>query len=135
MAINLKSILVPSKITTVEYPGMPGFDVDLAFLSRESLQGLRKKATKNSYKGRQLHEEVNDDLFLELYVDATVKGWKGFTVGHLKQLAPIETAGLQDTDVVEFSKENALDLMKSSSQFDSWVAEIISDLGNFSKTK
>jgi len=95
--ISLKTLLVPSKSVTVEYPGMPGFLIDVCFLSRETLQGIRKKATKTSFKNRQPIEELNDDLFLELYVKASIKGWKGFKLSYLEQLAPVDVSG-EDTD-------------------------------------
>ncbi len=133
--ISLKTLLVPSKTTTVEYPGMEGFDVELCFLSRESLVTIRKKATKITFKNRQPVEEVNDELFLEMYVKATVKGWKGLKISYLEQLAPIDTTGLDANDTLEFSEENALFLMKNSTNFDSFVSENITDLARFSKTK
>ena len=76
-SISLKTLLVPSKSIEVEYPGFPGFKVDVSFLSRETLVGIRKKATKTTFKNRVTSEELNDDLFLQLYVQASVKGWKG----------------------------------------------------------
>ena len=88
--ISLKNILVPSKEVTVEYPGFPGFTVTVAFLSRETLQGIRKKATKTTFKGRTQNEEVNDELFLELYIAASVKNWKGLKLSYLEQLAPVD---------------------------------------------
>lgn len=133
--VSLKSLLVPSKNIEVEYPGMPGFEISLSFLSRETLQTIRKKSTKTSFKNRQPVEELNDDLFLELYVKASVVGWKGLKIRYLEQLAPIDVSGLNPDDELEFSEENALYLMKSSSNFDAFVSEQVTDLGNFSKTK
>lgn len=133
--ISLKSLLVPSKTVTVEYPGMPDFKIELCFLSRESLQTIRKKATKTSFKNRQPVEEVNDELFLELYVKSTVKGWSGLKISYLEQLAPIDATGLNPDDVLEFSEENALFLMKNSTNFDSFVSEKVTDLSNFSLPK
>lgn len=124
---------MPSKKIEVEYPGMPGFEVSLAFLSRETLQTIRKKSTKTSFKNRQPVEELNDELFLELYVKATVLGWKGLKISYLEQLAPIDSSGLDPNDELEFSEENALFLMKNSSNFDAFVSEQVTDLGNFSK--
>ena len=132
--ISLKSLLVPSKAVSVEFPGMPGFVVDLAFLSRETLLNIRKKSTKTTFKNRQPHEEFNEDLFLQLYVDNAVKGWKGFKLSYLEQLAPVDLTDQNPSDELEFTPENALYLMKASSGFDSWVSEQVSDLGNFSKT-
>jgi hypothetical protein len=134
MTLSLKSLLVPSKSVEVEYPGMPGFTVSLAFLSRETLINIRKKSTKTTFKNRQAAEEFNEDLFLQLYVDSAVKGWNGLKLSYLEQLAPVDLAG-QDMDAeLEFTQENALYLMKNSSNFDGFVSEQVSDLGNFSKT-
>jgi len=133
--LSLKTLLVPSKAVEVEYPGMPGFLIDLAFLSRETLLGIRKKSTKTSFKNRQPVEEFNEDLFLQLYVQASVKGWSGFKLSYLEQLAPVDLSDQQDLNKeLEFSEENALFLMKNSSNFDAFVSEQVSDLGNFSKT-
>lgn len=132
MTLSLKSLLVPSKSVEVEYPGMPGFKLQLAFLSRETLLNIRKKSTKTSFKNRQPQEEFNEDLFLQLYVEAAVKGWNGLKLRYLEQLAPVDLAG-QDMDAeLEYTAENALYLMKNSSNFDAFVSEQVSDLGNFS---
>lgn len=131
--LSLKNLLVPSKSLEVEYPGMPDFKVQVAFLSRETLQTIRKKASKTTFKNRQPVEELNDDLFLELYVKSTVKGWSGLKLKYLEQLAPVDISG-QDPDAeLEFSEENALYLMKNSSNFDSFVSEMVTDLGKFSQ--
>ena len=40
--MELKSLLVDSKTTWVEFPGLDGFEVELANLSRKELVNLRK---------------------------------------------------------------------------------------------
>ena len=132
--LSLKTLLVPSKSVQVEYPGFPGFVVDLAFLSRETLLSIRKKSTKTSFKNRQAAEEFNEDLFLQLYVENAVKGWKGFKLSYLEQLAPVDLKGQNMDDELEYTPENALYLMKNSSNFDGFISEQVSDLGNFSTT-
>lgn len=131
MAISLKTLLVPSKEVEVEYPGMPGFKVNVSFLSRETLVNIRKKATKTTFKNRQPQEELNDELFLQLYVQAAVKGWSGLKLHYLEELAPVDLSGQDPEDELEFSDENALFLMKSSANFDAFISEIVTDLGNF----
>jgi hypothetical protein len=135
MSISLKNLLVPSKSLEVEYPGMPDFKVQVAFLSRETLQTIRKKSTKTSFKNRQPVEELNDDLFLELYVKNAIKGWSGLKLKYLEQLVPVD---LTDQDLeaeLEYSEENSLYLMKNSTNFDSFISEQVTDLGNFSANK
>lgn len=130
-SLSLKTLLVPSKTIEVDYPGFPGFKVKVSFLSRESLVNIRKKATKTTFKNRQPVEEVNDDLFLQLYVQASVKDWSGLKLSILEQLAPVDLTGQDPEAELEFSEENALFLMKSSTNFDAFVSESVTDLGNF----
>ena len=54
--MELKSLLLDSKTTWVEFPGLIGFEVELANLSRKELVNLRKKCTINKFnrKTRQI---------------------------------------------------------------------------------
>lgn len=133
--LSLKSLLVPSKAIEVEFPGMPGFVINVAFLSRETLINIRKKATKTTFKNRQPQEELDDELFLKLYVENAVKGWRGLKISYLEQLAPVDVSTLDPNSELGYTSENALYLMKNSTNFDSFVSEQVSDLGNFSKNK
>jgi hypothetical protein len=131
--LSLKSLLVPSKTIEVDFPGFDGFKVQLSFLSRDTLVNIRKKATKVVFKNRQPSEELNDELFLELYVKASIKGWAGLKLGYVEQLAPIDLGGNDPEMTLEYTEENALFLMKNSSNFDAWISEQVTDLGNFQK--
>lgn len=133
--VSLKTLLVPSKEVDVEYPGFPGFVISVSFLSRETLQTIRKKSTKTTFKNRQPVEELNDDLFLELYVKGSIKGWKGLKMSYLEQLAPVDVSGSNPDDELEYNEENALYLMKSSTNFDAYVSEQVTDLSNFTANK
>ena len=130
--LSLKTLLVPSKSVEVEYPGMPGFKLQLSFLSREILLNVRKKSTKTTFKNRQPQEEFNEDLFLQLYTENAIKGWSGFKLKYLEQLAPVDLSDQDLEDFLEFTNENALYLMKNSSNFDAFISEQVSDLANFS---
>lgn len=132
---SIKSLLVPSKDIDVEYPGLPGFVISISFLSRETLQNIRKKATKTNFNRGKTTEELNDELFLKLYVDASIKGWKGLTLEYLAQLAPVELGDANPAEEIAHSPDEALALMKASSSFDSFISEQVTDLGNFSKNR
>lgn len=132
-SLSLKSLLVPSKTVEVEYPGLEGFKIDVVFLSRETLVSIRKKSTKTTMKNRQPIEELNDDLFLQLYVNACIKGWKGLKLAYVNELAPVDLSG-QDMDaLLPYNQDNALYLMKSSANFDSFISDTVGDLSNFTK--
>ena len=133
-SISLKTLLVPSKELEIEYPGMYGFKINICFLSRETLVSIRKKSTKTVFKNRQPVEEMNDELFLQLYVQAAVKGWSGLKLSYVEQLAPVDLTGQDPENELEFTDENALFLMKNSSNFDAFISETVTDLGNFQKS-
>ena len=61
--MELKSLLVDTKTTWVEFPGLSDFEVELANLSRKELVALRKKCTNNKFnrKTRGFEETLDDE--------------------------------------------------------------------------
>jgi len=133
VTLSLKTLLAPSKTVEVEYPGMPGFKITVAFLSRDTLIGIRKNSTKVSFKNRQASEEMDDKKFLQLYVEASIKAWSGLKLKYVEELAPIELGTNSPDALLEFSNDNALFLMQNSTNFDAFISETVTDLGNFSQ--
>ena len=131
--LSLKSLLVPSKNVELEFPGFEGFKINLNFLSRETLVSIRKKSTKTTFKNRQPIEELDDKLFLKLYVAAAIKGWSGCKYKYLNELAPANITEADYNKEVPYSEENALALMEASSNFDGFISETVSDLASFTK--
>jgi len=132
--LSLKSLLVPSKSVEVDYPGFNGFKINVVFLSRETLVSIRKKATKTTFKNRQPVEELDDKLFLQLYVNACIKGWSGLKLSYLEQLAPVDLTGQSLEAELEYDQDNALFLMQASANFDAFISETVTELSNFTKT-
>ena len=129
-------MLLPEKTVTFDFPGCEGFKVDLAFLSKESNQAILKKCQVQKFdaKTRQPSTELDDDLFLQLYVTSVVKGWKGLKLKYLRELVLVEVPVNKEEEELEYSEENAVELMKNSNIFDTWIGEVISDLSNFTKS-
>jgi len=131
--MELKSLLVDSKTTWVEFPGLNGFEVELANLSRKELTSLRKKCTINKFnrKTRQFEDELNDEKFVEEFTKSTVKNWKGLKLEFLQDLLLVDLEGQDATKEMEFSEANAQVLVENSSEFDNWLNEVVFDLENF----
>jgi hypothetical protein len=131
--MDLKSLLVDSKTTWAEFPGLDGFEVELANLSRKELVNLRKKCTSNKFnrKTRAFEEILDDEKFVKEFTDSTVKGWKGLKLGYLEDLILVDLAGQDPETEMEFSGENAQILVENSSEFDNWLNEVVFDLENF----
>ena len=129
----LKSLLVDSKTTWVEFPGLDGFEVELANLSRKELIALRKRCTQNKYnrKTRAFEEGLDDDKFISEFTNATVKGWKGLKLKFLEDLVLVELGDNDPEMQMPYNSDNARQLVENSNEFDNWLNEVVFDLEHF----
>ena len=131
--MELKQLLVDSKTTWVEFPGLEGFEVELANLSRKELVNLRKRCTTNKFnrKTRVFEEILDENKFVEEFSGATIKGWKGLKLKYLEDLILVDLKGQDPEIMMEYSSENAQTLVENSQEFDNWLNEVVFDLDNF----
>jgi hypothetical protein len=134
--MELKSMLLPEKKVTFDFPGCEGFKIDLCYLSRESNQAILKKCQRTVIdpKSRQPKDEFDDELFLQLYVNAIIKGWTGLKLKYLKELVLVDIPEDKEDEELDYSESNAIDLMKNSTVLDGWVTDMLKDLENFTKS-
>ena len=135
--MELKSLLVDSKTTWVEFPGLDGFEVELANLSRKELVNLRKRCTQNKFnrKTRGFEETLDDEKFVVEFTNSTVKGWKGLKLSYLEDLLLVDLKGQDPKSELPYSVDNAQQLVENSSEFDNWLNEVVFDLDNFRSAK
>jgi len=131
--MELKNLIVDTKSTWVEFPGLEGFEVELANLARKELVALRKRCTTNKFnrKSRAFEESLDDTKFVKEFTSATVKGWKGLKLIYLEDLLLVD---LKDKDIeseLPYSDDNAQQLVENSNEFDNWLNEVVFDLENF----
>ena len=135
--VSLATLMTPSKTVTIDYPDMEGFSVELTYLAREELMKLRNRCLKQKFnkKTRAFEEQLDEDKFLEVYTKEVIKSWKGLKYSILQTLLLVDTSDYSDDAELPFSQENSELLMKNSTDFDTWVTEVVGDLENFTKTK
>ena len=77
--MDLKKLMVDSKSTWIDFPGLDGFSVEVTNLSRKELTSLRKRCTVQKFdrKSRAITETLDEDKFVEDFARSTIKGWKG----------------------------------------------------------
>ena len=131
--MDLKKLMVDTKNVWVDFPGLPGFEVEVANLSRKELTGLRKKCTTTKFdrKTRQPVEKLDEDKFVVKFTHGVVKDWKGLTLEHLETLLLVDIEGKDPKQELEYTDENAETLVSSSTEFDTWLNEVVFDLDNF----
>lgn len=132
--INLKDIAQETKETTLDFPGLEGFQVTVGLVTRQMASKIRKDSMEMRMGDRYSPEEhINEDKFVNKFVEVAIKSWKGLTGSHIKDLMPVDEDKVNDEDTVPFSHDNAVMLMKSSQHFDNWINEVVFKLNNFRK--
>jgi len=98
---------------------------------------LRKRciSTKFNKRTHQPEETLDEDRFLEEYVSAVIKGWKGLKYSYLEEFLLVDISKQNPDDELVFNQENAELLMKNSNSFDTWVTDTVSNLENFTGSK
>lgn len=130
-------MLVQDTSTWVEFPDIPGFEVNLRFITREELLKIRTASLtfKFNKRTRQREEEVDSAKFLENYAERAIADWKGLKIKHLPSLMPVDISGFKPDEEVEFSTEEAVEMLKNSPIFDQFVTDTLNDFEQFSRKK
>jgi|688.fasta_scaffold08347_7 hypothetical protein len=131
---KIQSYLKSKLEAWIPFEGMPGFEIKLAYLSREELNRIRTAATRITFnpKSKVKEENVDSEIFMKEYIKACILDWKGFTLEYASKLLPIEVPkGVDLEEEIQFSTEEAYDLTKNSPSFDSWLSEAVGDLEHF----
>ena len=98
---------------------------------------VRNKALtyKFNKRTRQREEEVDNEKFLEAYAEKAIAGWKGLKVKHLPVLLPVDISTMDAAEEVEYSMEDAIELLKNSTIFDQFITDTMNDFEQFSVKK
>lgn len=131
--MKLKDLMVDTKSAWLDFPGCPGFQVEVANLARKELVNLRKRcvAQKFDRKTRQMVEDLDEDKFVKEFSAATVKNWKGFKLKYLEDLILVDLKNNDPEQELDYDTEQAEILIQNSSEFDNWINEVVFDLANF----
>jgi|SRR6056300_1091423 hypothetical protein len=131
--MRLEDLMVDSKTAWVDFPGLNGFEIEVANLSRKELTALRKRCTSQKFdrKTRMMEEILDEEKFVEEFAKGVIKNWRGLTLGHLETLILIDTSGKDVTEELPYSQDNAQALVSNSTDFDTWLNEVVFDLDNF----
>jgi len=134
---KLKSMLVKDTTIWVDFPDIPEFEINLRFISREDLLKIRNASLtyKFNKRTRQREEEVDNAKFLVNYAEKAITDWRGLRIKHLPLLLPVDITGMNGEELVEYSVEDAADLLTNSPVFDQFVTDTLSDFEQFSRKK
>jgi hypothetical protein len=134
---KIKSMLVKESSIWVDFPDIDGFAVNLRYINREDLLKIRNASLtyKFNKRTRQKEEEVDSAKFIEHYAEKAIADWRGLKVKHLPLLLPVDITGMNGNDTIDYSEEEAVELLKNSTTFDQFVSDSLNDFEQFSRSK
>ena len=130
----LKDIIVNTKTVSVEFPGLEGFKIQIAAVSREVSRKLKddSEVTKIDPKLKMPVTELDEDTFIEKFAVAAIKGWSGLKFKYMSDLLLVDTSKIEDLEAeVDYNQENAVELLKHSQVFDTWINEQVFSIERF----
>lgn len=100
---------------------------------QKGTNSTQKKCTTTKFnrRTRQPEENLDEDKFVTEFSNASIKNWKGLTLEKLQDLLLIDIGDQDPKAELEYSPENAETLVTNSSEFDTWLNEVVFDLDNF----
>ena len=134
---KIKNLIAKETTSWVEFPEIDGFEIELVYLNREDLMKIRNRSLtfKFNKRTRQREEEVDNDRFLEAYAEKAIAGWKGLKAKHLPVLLPVDISAMDANDEIDYSIDDAIELLKNSTIFDQFITDCMNDFEQFSKRK
>ena len=134
---KLKNLVAKETTSTVEFPDIDGFEIELVYLNRDDLMKIRNRSLtyKFNKRTRQREEEIDNDRFLEHYSQKAIKNWTGLKAKHLPVLFPADISSMDPEEDIEYNEEDALELLKNSPIFDQYITDCMNDFEQFSVKK
>lgn len=134
---KIKNLISKTSSTWIDFPDIEGFSINLVYLTREDLMKIRNSSLtfKFNKRTRQREEEVDNDRFLEAYSEKAIIDWRGLKMKHLPLLMPTDISNVDPEEDIEYSQEDALELLKNSTVFDQFITDAMNDFEQFSKKK
>ena len=131
--MKLTELMVDTKSAWMDFPGCPGFEVEVVNLARKELIALRKRCISQKFdrKTRQMIEDLDEDKFVVEFAKATIKGWKGLKRKYLEDLLLVDLSAQDLEEELEYDAQQAEVFVQNSTEFDNWINEVVFDLANF----
>jgi len=134
---KISSLMATETVVDVEFPDIEGFVISLVYLTREDLLKIRNASLsfKFNKRTRQREEEIDNDKFLAAYTERAIRDWRGLKVKHLPHLLPVDISSMDGEDNIDYSLEEAIDLVRNSTVFDQFITDTMNEFEQFSITK
>lgn len=109
-----------------EYEGIPGFSVNVAYVSKQHMLQILDTCTQRVWnkESRQFEDKLDREKVAKHWAEKVVLGWRGLTLGKFQKLFPIEVPEDQKEQEVTSDIANRVALLWNSGDFENWCLAV-----------
>ncbi len=132
----LNQVKINTNAISIEFPRFKSFKLQMCYIPRDDVTEIRNKHSNITFNRatREREEKVDTDKFMDEYIKKAIVGWTGLTYETVKGLVPISVTEEDLVKEVPYSHEDAMWLVKNSSEFDTFVSDTMNQVDLFSVT-
>jgi hypothetical protein len=132
----LKDLQINKNEVVVAFPRFKSFKLNMRYIPRDELAAIREKTVTISFNRvtRTREEQVDTDKFMDTYIQKAITGWSGLTYEIITALVPVQVDASKLQEEIPYSHEDALWLVKNSTEFDTFISDTMNDVNLFSAT-
>lgn len=121
----------------VDYPKIPGFSVEIAYVSKQHMIKIVESCTKHIYddEERKFKDELDRGKVARHWAKEVLLSWKGLTVEGFRSIFPIEAKDEDLGKTVEPTFENRVTIIWESDKFENWCLAVSTSPEYFVKFK
>jgi hypothetical protein len=129
----LQNLKINNNEMVVEFPRFKKFKLKMCYVPREDLATIRQQSSSIGFSKvtRAREETVDTDKFMDSYIKKAIKGWEGLTMDIVSSLVPVQISEKELNDVVPYSHEDAMWLVRNSTEFDSFISDTMNQVDLF----
>ena len=110
----------------VDYPKIPGFRVEIAYVSKQHMIKITESCTKHIYdeEERKFKDDLDRGKVARHWAEKVVISWEGLTVKGFQTLYPIDAKPEDMDKIVEPTFENRVTIIWESEKFENWCLAV-----------
>jgi|GEM_PF-5383185 len=121
----------------VEYDAIPGFMVEIAYVSKQHMIKIVESCTKHIYdkEERKFKDDLDRGKVAHHWAEKVLLSWKGLTLEGFQKLFPIEVTEKDRKNEVPPEYKNRVTIIWESAEFENWCLAVATSPEYFVKFK
>lgn len=128
--MDLRGLIQETKQELTAWVDFKGFEVEVIYIDKAEFNAMFEKSKRRGFRKHQPVDEV-DEAKLRKNIAGLIKGWRGLTLGKLKEVMNINPPKKDLDKEVECSDANKLALLEHLYGFENFITDTVTEIQEF----